>query len=368
MADEKRCLRVLVTGAAGLIGSELCGRLAESGHGVVALLHRSSELVRNDGSLIKPADYVGSTVEEGAIVRVSGDVSKTRLGLSPEAASALARNIDLIVHCAAETRFASPAELHRRVNVDGTANVLAFAQRTKGSPLGLVHVSTAYVSGDRSGPIAEDVPDAPRTFANPYEESKAAAEALIGPSPVQAAIARPSIVVGRSDTGAIGRFENIYAFLRLIGSGRITALPAARGATLDLVPIDHVIGGLTDIVEHFDAAAGRVFHLVSPEPSPLTDIVGFGYPGFEVPRLLPADQFEPSMLDSAESWLYESVASHFSPYLLRDPRFIAENLRTLSGRVCPVTGPGFLRRVVDYAAAAGYLRSNGGGAKPSPTI
>jgi uncharacterized protein YbjT (DUF2867 family) len=32
--------RILVTGASGLIGSELCGQLVERGHAVIALVHR----------------------------------------------------------------------------------------------------------------------------------------------------------------------------------------------------------------------------------------------------------------------------------------------------------------------------------------
>ena len=46
--------RILVTGAAGLIGSELCGQLAERGHAVIALVHRRHEILRNNGSVLHP--------------------------------------------------------------------------------------------------------------------------------------------------------------------------------------------------------------------------------------------------------------------------------------------------------------------------
>ena len=42
-------MRILVTGAGGLLGRELTGHLAERGHGIVALQHRNTLLRRNDG-------------------------------------------------------------------------------------------------------------------------------------------------------------------------------------------------------------------------------------------------------------------------------------------------------------------------------
>ncbi len=349
-------LRILVTGAAGLIGSELCGCLAEQGHAVIALVHHNRRLVRNDGTVIDPPCYSGLGPDPGTVVSITGDVREAGLGLRPKEASALAGDINLIVHCAAETGFAASFSQHRTANVNGTANILAFAHGAqRGSPPGLVHLSTAYVCGERSGPIREDELDVGQTFANGYEASKAEAEALTASSGLRVAVARPSIVVGSSESGRIGRFENIYALLRLIGESRIHVLPVAPGATLDLVPIDHVIGGLLDIIKHFEAAAGRTLHLVSGDPIPVSALVTHDYPGFHVPRIVAPGDFDSTSLDPAESWLYRSVTSHFASYLQRDPRFSAQNLRELSGRGCPPTGAGFLRRIVDYAASAGYM-------------
>ncbi|SDR58819.1 Male sterility protein [Rhizobiales bacterium GAS113] len=294
----------------------------------------------------------------GVVLAVEGDVRKDRLGLEREAASVLAGTVDLVVHSAAETGFQLAPGLHRSVNVEGTANVIAFTRCAKGSPPGLVHVSTAYVSGERSGPIMEDELHVGQVFANDYEATKAEAESLVHASGVRAAIARPSIVVGASETGAIGRFENIYAFLKLIGSGRVAVLPTAPDASLDLVPIDHVINGLIDLVERFEDAAGRTFHLVSGDPSPIAALVALDYSGFHVPQLASSATFDPSRLDPLQTMIYENVTSQYAAYLRRDPRFATANLRALSGRICPPTGPSFLRRIVDYAARAGYLRPN----------
>ena len=359
--------RILVTGATGLIGSELCGELAERGHAVIALVHRRHDILRNNGSVLHPAAYTGTSPEYGALRWVAGDIRKPSLGLETNEAVALATAVELIVHCAAETNFSAASDLHQSVNVEGTHNVICLARASRGPIPGLVHLSTAYVSGERSGYVAEEELEAGQPFANSYEASKASAENLVRASGLRAAIARPSIIVGASDTGAIGRFENLYAFLRLIGAGRITLLPAIPDASLDLVPIDHVIGGLIDIVENFELAAGKIFHLVSGDPAPLAALTALDYPGFHVPRLVSPERFDLSQLSPAERAVYHSVTSAYATYLRRNTRFVSQNLVALSGRVCPPTGPGFLRRVVEYATAAGYLRPNIDGMTGSAT-
>lgn len=350
--------RILVTGATGLIGSELCGYLVERGDAVIALVHRRHDILRNNGRVLHPTAYTGARLNYGALQWAPGDIRKRSLGLETKEAVALATAVDLIIHCAAETKFSSPSDLHWIVNVEGTRNIVRFARASRGPLPGLVHVSTAYVSGERSGHVAEEEVDAEQPFANSYEASKAAAEKLVRTSGLRAAVARPSIIVGTSDTGTIGRFENIYAFLRLIGEGRITVLPSTPDASLDLVPIDHVIGGLIDIIEKFELAVGKIFHLVSGDPAPLAALTALDYPGLHVPRLVSAERFDPSQLSQTERALYHRVTSAYATYLRRNPRFAAQNLAALSGRVCPPTGHGFLRRVLEYATAVGYLRPN----------
>jgi hypothetical protein len=50
------------------------------------------------------------------------------------------------------------------------------------------------------------------------------------------------------------------------------------------------------------------------------------------------------------------VTSFHASYLQRDPRFQDDNLRALAGRRCPRPDQAFLRRMIDYGLATGYLR------------
>jgi hypothetical protein len=94
---------------------------------------------------------------------------------------------------------------------------------------------------------------------------------------------------GRYRDGTIGQFTNIYALIRLVMADRIHVLPASPCASLDLVPIDHVIGGLTDIDERMAAASGRTYHLVSGAPVPVAAFrtLALGYQHLHAPRFVP---------------------------------------------------------------------------------
>src|SRR5262249_35273316 len=62
--------------------------------------------------------------------------------------------VDLIVNLAADVNFHERLDYAVRPNTQGPYHLLKFAERCRRAIL--LHVSTAYVSGRRSGPIPED--------------------------------------------------------------------------------------------------------------------------------------------------------------------------------------------------------------------
>src|SRR5256714_6374581 len=85
---------------------------------------------------------------------VGGDIAEVNLGFSEEEAGALAGNIDVIINSAGNVTFNPTLESALRTNVVGTQNVIAFAKRMK-RPC-LIHISTCFVAGNRSGSIWEN--------------------------------------------------------------------------------------------------------------------------------------------------------------------------------------------------------------------
>jgi nucleoside-diphosphate-sugar epimerase len=326
-------MKILVTGAAGLIGGELCARLAARGHQVTALVHRATAIAGNDGAPV------------AGVALLPGDVRLPGFGLArvPDA--------DLVIHSAAITAFDAAPEDYAAVNTNG-------ATHAAGLGLPLLHVSTAYVCGTRDGRIGED--ETGSDFVNGYESSKAAGEAAVRAAMARglpAAIARPSIVVGDWASGTIRSFDNIYMLFRLIAEGRVRTLPAAPGASLDLVPIDHVTGSLVAMAEDFGRFAGKTLHLVGSQPQPLP-VLGeavAAFPGLGRPEFVPADIFDPAALPPTERRYHAAAAALYTAYLQRGPRFdtsVASSL--LPG--CPPCDAEWVSRLIGHCLDRGFVR------------
>lgn len=335
-------MRVFVTGAAGLVGGEVCARLVAAGYRVTALVHRNPDLRGNDGSPVRVAGVV------------RGDVSVPQFGWDAAQFAKVAGGHDLLVHCAATVRFDLPEEDYRAVNQGGTAHALALA---RAGGMRFLHVSTAYVCGARDGPIREDDPLPAVGFANGYEASKAAGERLVRASGLAWAIARPSIVAGAHADGAIRQFDTTYAAFKLIAEGRVRHMPARAGASLDFVPVDHVAAGIVALAERLEQAAGGTFHLVSGQPLPVERFTGAigAYPQFHEPELVSPEAFDPAMLPALERRLFRRVAGLYASYFQRDPHFDDRAFRALTGMACPATGEAYIRRLIDHCIAVGFL-------------
>jgi thioester reductase-like protein len=344
--------RILVSGISGAIGVELAAELAHRGNHVIGLLHRNHDLVRNNGERLS----VGAL----PIETIQADITKPRLGLSTSDYDRLQASVDLIVHSAAITEFGRPRDLYELVNVQGTQNMLALAERTQQGAIPFLHVSTAYVCGDRSGVIHEDELDAGGGFANSYEESKFHAEALVRSAVdkgLPATVGRPSIVVGSSENGTTRDFTNVYVLLKTLVEGRISVIPGNYDAVLDLVPIDYVVSVLLDMAERMSEVIGRTLHLVGDTPITLRDCsdVLAEYPPFLVPRVVPPPSFDKTRLTAIERGYHDKVVSLFAPYLTRRVVFSAREARAFSGGRHQPQCRVLLRRLLDYCLQRRYL-------------
>jgi long-chain acyl-CoA synthetase len=90
------------------------------------------------------------------VVPVNGDVGNEFLGLDETKAARIMAETDVIINGAGNVTFNPPLESALRTNVVGSNNIIKLARMMKKPRL--VHVSTCFVAGKRSGAIWENEP------------------------------------------------------------------------------------------------------------------------------------------------------------------------------------------------------------------
>ncbi|HZP63706.1 MAG TPA: SDR family oxidoreductase [Terriglobales bacterium] len=86
---------------------------------------------------------------------VEGDASQPDLGVAPEKAALLRKNLDLIVNSSGLTDFNPDLRDALLTNVDAALNIVDFVRSSDHA--GLVHLSTCYVAGARDGRVTEKI-------------------------------------------------------------------------------------------------------------------------------------------------------------------------------------------------------------------
>lgn len=355
--------RILVTGASGAMGAEVVRRLTHEGHSVVATVHRARSLVLNSGRPVKmDREFTPGDARPGEVQWVDFRLTEPHLGMSESRYKELGRAVDLVVHAAAITDFGRPREIYQEINVRGAQRVLDFAADA-GVPV--LHVSTAYVCGERAGVVKEDDLALGQRFGNPYEESKFQAEELVKSSGLPAVIVRPSIIVGTERTGQTREFRHLFPVLKIMTTGRLRTMPGKYGALLDLVPTDYVAEVITASVGRFTELAGRTLHAVNGEPlsfRQLSDELA-AYPQFLMPRFVPSANFDSTHLPRHQKPFYNQVISLYDTYFNRRVHFEDTLTREVMGSRRPPSSAVLLRRLLEHSLAVGYL----GAKRTAPT-
>jgi thioester reductase-like protein len=245
---------ILLTGATGFVGMELLVRLLEQTDRDIVALVRAPDDAAAEARIDELMKVIVAPAERRALrdrVRgVAADLECAGLGLSEQTRDGLTASIGAVVHCAASVSFTLELEDARRINVEGTRAILELAAEARdyGVLDRVVHVSTAYVAGERDGRARERQGDVGQRFRNTYERTKLEAEQLVHASGLPASILRPSVIVGDSVTGWTPAFNVIYWPLQAFARGLFAQIPGEADAPIDIVPVDTVADALLELV------------------------------------------------------------------------------------------------------------------------
>lgn len=228
---------VLVTGATGLVGSELLDQLRNA-----------------DATEVVGVSRRGSPTDP--------DVIPWDMASEPAPAQ-LRRQWDAIVNTAANTRWTMNPEEATAANVASVHALVPLA--SEGTHV--IHVSTAYALGLRNDVESADLAD----YRNSYEWSKAHAERVARDSFTRMTVVRPPLIVGRRSDGRAARFSGMYTLVRGLTVGTVPAVVANPEARFDAIPVDELGWLLADLAGNHHAREGSVLTIAAGTAAPTVE-------------------------------------------------------------------------------------------------
>lgn len=218
-------------------------------------------LLADPSALADAAAVVDSWPERRRVRILEGDQAGLDFGLSGAEYLELVEAVTLIHHVAGlhAHRKGPRAEVSRRIR-GATQEAI---ELTRATGARLVHHSTAFVSGDRSGVVYEDQLDQGQSFFTPAQEAMAEAEAQVRREmrANEVVVLRPTLLLG--DRGmALEAGPSLLVMLAQGFPGLSLPRPTAR---LDLVPIGYAMRA-AHVIARAPAAPGKTFHVTSGAP------------------------------------------------------------------------------------------------------
>uniref|UniRef100_A0A0A9CMK3 Fatty acyl-CoA reductase n=1 Tax=Arundo donax TaxID=35708 RepID=A0A0A9CMK3_ARUDO len=258
------------------------------------------------------------------VVALAGDIIYDNLGLEVPRLEELAKEIDIIVNIAATTNFYERYDVSLDVNVLGVKHLCKFAKQCDKLKM-LMHVSTAFVSGDREGLIQEkpikpgeslregtyldvdaelrlvrdvkkELNAADNTnkterkamkelglqrarhfgWSNTYVFTKAMGEMLLGQlrGDMPVVIMRPSIITSVRDDPLPGWMQGTRTIDTIIigyAKQNLSCFLADLDLVMDVIPGDMVVNAMVAaMVAHSEKGAQVVYHATSSLRNPAT--------------------------------------------------------------------------------------------------
>jgi nucleoside-diphosphate-sugar epimerase len=319
---------LLLTGGSGVIGRALIDALCAE-YDIVCL--RGSR-----------------PIDDPRVTEFAGDFAHPTLGMSTADYAALARDVDVVLHGAAVTKWSADPRLLRAVNVQGPAAMLRFATDA-GVPL--YYLSTAFV-------VRKEPTDERFAGLAAYMQSKRDAEDLLRAGGVPTVIIRPSVVTGDSRDGRMAAFQGLHRMLGNLVRGTLPVVPGDSSSLLDTIPQDVAVDAIATMIR--DRVPPGEYWLTSAENAlSFADLVNvclevseLASIGAAPPRFMPFESVDRLLLPLLDDFISDRQRQMFIDFL--ECTWIFQSADVLPS---DVTRLGFGARVTKRAMTEATKRS-----------
>lgn len=371
---------VLLTGVTGFLGGYLLAELLANSNLDIYCLVRSKNIILARERILESLSKTERTniYDTNRIHAVCGDVALTHFGLSEAEYNELVKNVQMIIHSAAQVNWIKSYKALRSTNVIGTRNVIEFACKADAKPV--YFVSTLSVCYANRGPerVDESTNMSSYVGAMPlgYAQTKCISESLLHQASergLPVAVIRPSLLCGDTKTGRTNEDDLIS---RLVKGCITMGIASDVDWKIDCSPVDITAKIIVSCVRKKMAQNFWVIHVHHPNPRPWQEMILwlnlFGYSVNLVSLDIWLEQLEamprqicpefymlrsfflarPAMLEGRrQPELYlESTRKHINSK--NSNQWLTDNNLTLP----PVNAP-LLSRYFDSYVAKGYLPS-----------
>jgi dihydroflavonol-4-reductase len=177
-------MKVLVTGADGLLGSNLVRELLTRGHSIRAFVQPGRQQ---------------KTLEGLTVEKFPGEL------LNAEDVAKAAQGCDAVIHCAASTSvWPTRSEIVNRVNIEGTKNIIRAVKQNNIQRMVYVGTANSFGFGSKENPGIEGNPYKSAMYGLDYMDSKYKAQQVIlkevKENSLQAVIVNPTFMFGPYDS------------------------------------------------------------------------------------------------------------------------------------------------------------------------
>lgn len=367
---------IFVTGATGVVGGYVVKRLLETTSSHVHCLVRAETELKGLERIENILQVYGidQGLYEGRLHVYLGDITLNRMGLDEEVYNSLLKQIDLTIHSAAKVSLSESYDEIKKINVEGTREVISFSLDTKQKYFAFI--SSYSIMGNKlyskGSSFSEEDYDQGQKFEHlGYERSKFEAEGIVRKSDnLNWMVFRLGNVFGDSRTGAYPlkttQVEGIFydMFKTVIETGK-----AMEGEQFyDMTPVDYI----ADAVIYLSYSHQELFstyHLVNSSIKKWSEIVDvLEEAGFHVDRFPTQEYIEAlsnkTITSKTSKQPYRSITTELIRFkkdlFLQGEGSIIDSKMTQdvlkgAGIECPPISSKLMQTYFDYCRKIGYM-------------